>query len=339
MLLESKFPLQQILLLFIIFILLIIFLLLINTIMQANNENKLYSEFHRLKTFENRWPLTFIDAKLLAQTGMYYTGITDTVKCYFCEVEISQWKKSDHPVNEHYRWSRNCPLLRRRKTNNLPLDRHELNAVLPLPSYDICGNMGVIENRPNAYAESPISNTWNTNNNTRNINNNNNIQDSNQRYPQYKSLLKRLGTYLEWPVALKQTPLVLSEAGFFYTGIGDRVKCFYCGGEFKGWKPNDDPWQVHTLYFNRCGYVVSRADIHTNNTAADADGNTAAADADGINNTTTDQQFCKVCYIDNLNTAFLPCGHVVACIKCAQSIETCPICREPFDDIIKVYFS
>lgn len=38
-------------------------------------------------------------------------------------------------------------------------------------------------------------------------------------YPAYSTLELRLQTFVDWPIAIKQTPAKLSEAGFYYTGI------------------------------------------------------------------------------------------------------------------------
>lgn len=46
---------------------------------------------------------------------------------------------------------------------------------------------------------------------------------------------------------------------------------------------------------------------------------------------------CKVCYSADADAAFIPCGHVTACIKCAQRCQTCPTCRTPYHDIMKLY--
>ncbi|XP_046570869.1 baculoviral IAP repeat-containing protein 2-like isoform X2 [Haliotis rubra] len=45
------------------------------------------------------------------------------------------------------------------------------------------------------------------------------------------------------------------EAGFFYTGHGDSVKCFSCGGALRNWQADDDPWIEHARWFPRCPYL------------------------------------------------------------------------------------
>lgn len=49
---------------------------------------------------------------------------------------------------------------------------------------------------------------------------------------------------------------------------------------------------------------------------------------------------CKICFIRQSNTVFIPCGHVVACLKCANLLkDQCPICRMPVTKIQNLYYS
>jgi hypothetical protein len=66
----------------------------------------------------------------------------------------------------------------------------------------------------------------------------------------------RLKTYTGWPQSSGQTPEVMSEAGFFYIGTRDHVKCFYCDGGLRNWEEGDDPWFEHARWFANCPYVL-----------------------------------------------------------------------------------
>lgn len=52
-----------------------------------------------------------------------------------------------------------------------------------------------------------------------------------------------------------------------------------------------------------------------------------------------ESRLCKICYSSEYNTAFFPCGHVIACTKCASSVTKCPLCRKPFERVMRVFFS
>lgn len=100
----------------------------------------LNKEEQRFKTFDTNWPHSFIAPRILAKTGFYFTGPHDQVKCFFCGVVVYRWEIGDDEVHEHSRLSPNCPLLRRQKTLNVPIEPvFELNHLLPQICYDVCG--------------------------------------------------------------------------------------------------------------------------------------------------------------------------------------------------------
>lgn len=65
----------------------------------------------------------------------------------------------------------------------------------------------------------------------------------------------RLLSFQTWLSYMSQKPEDLAEAGFFYTGVGDRTMCFHCGGGLKDWEENDEPVQEHALWFSQCAYI------------------------------------------------------------------------------------
>ena len=56
--------------------------------------------------------------------------------------------------------------------------------------------------------------------------------------------------------------------------------------------------------------------------------------------TTTSTLECIICYEQDINIAFLPCGHAVCCSRCFKMCERpcCPNCRHPVADVIKGSF-
>ena len=45
---------------------------------------------------------------------------------------------------------------------------------------------------------------------------------------------------------------------------------------------------------------------------------------------------CKICCDNRLGVVFLPCGHLVSCVKCAKYLEKCPSCKEIIHTKIKI---
>lgn len=362
------------------------------------SSNDLFKEEQRFKTFNERWPHDFISPRILAKTGFYFIGPLDQVRCYFCKVEVSRWENGDNEIAEHSRWSPNCPLLRRRETANVPLEPiSELDQLLPPDSYDVCGPCSGPfghDVRPNAVPETPFT-PVNVPNEVTTIETNptTTVERETQTlrgpdFPEYAIEAARLRSFDAWPKTLKQKPKQLSDAGFFYTQKGDRVLCFSCGGGLRDWDEQDEPWEQHALWYNKCDYVrlmkgqeyidaiKAKFESEQNNGALSSSsqesvkyscGSSSSStsstpvlsqqldeqnhennklqsfgdkdDQNQENNKLCESRLCKICYSSEYNTAFFPCGHVIACSKCASSVTKCPLCRKPFERVMRVFFS
>lgn len=172
-------------------------------------------ESDRLKSFEN-WPISFISKNELALAGFIYTQIEDRVRCYYCNVDLSNWKIGDDPFREHLKHSPNCSHSSFCKTmleNKTPRIQdfnnstdsggfNSLNYLIAMNSwykfyhsfyvgYDTCGPYDILKRKSAAY-------------------------------PQYTSLENRINSFRNWSPSAKIRPSDLCEAGFFYTG-----KLFY----------------------------------------------------------------------------------------------------------------
>lgn len=52
--------------------------------------------------------------------------------------------------------------------------------------------------------------------------------------------------------------------------------------------------------------------------------------------TSPDSVLCKICFKEKLEVLFMPCGHVIACIQCAVTLDLCAVCRQPFTMTMRV---
>lgn len=343
-------------------------------------------EANRLKTFNN-WNVPYIDKHSLALLGFYYYGPSDLVKCYFCGVEIGMWEELDDVSTEHMRWGPSCSLMRRHQTDNVPIDETLLNQTLPpAPVADVYGVM----ERTNTVSEGSIDvlseddihmyqhdlygqggieavlrGTLSLASRTR-------PTISRPEHPEFAVEAKRTESYKDWPKTMRQKPQQLSDAGFYYTGKGDRVCCFSCGGGLKDWEENDDPWEQHAMWYGKCEYLKLMKDAdfiekmakqreeffrRLNDSAASSSSQSSQESSQELEQNSScemlseakdrsdeeqerkDSKLCKICYNNEYNTIFLPCAHVIACAKCASSVSKCPSCRQPFEEIKRIYLS
>uniref|UniRef100_A0A1B6IHN5 RING-type domain-containing protein n=1 Tax=Homalodisca liturata TaxID=320908 RepID=A0A1B6IHN5_9HEMI len=194
-----------------------------------SNQDQMYDEAARLNTYVN-WPISFIvSPQSLSKAGFYYLQQGDKVSCPFCSVIIGRWETGDNPLEEHKRHSPGCSFLQSYSCRSVPDSVNSLGITfregLGACSDSIMKSLGVQNHRV-------------------------------AKHPKYTSKDSRLATYQSWPQDTKQTPDDLAEAGFYYLGSGDQVRCFHCDGGLGKWDPNDDPWVEHARWFPDCGFVM-----------------------------------------------------------------------------------
>ncbi|XP_053397604.1 baculoviral IAP repeat-containing protein 3-like [Mercenaria mercenaria] len=80
---------------------------------------------------------------------------------------------------------------------------------------------------------------------------------NNPKHPDQSSLDARIRSYQDWQEYRTKTPKELAEAGFFFTGSADFVRCFCCGVglSLRNWAAEDDPVEEHERWFPHCEYI------------------------------------------------------------------------------------
>lgn len=105
------------------------------------------------------------------------------------------------------------------------------------------------------------------------------------RRPMYSNFVTfnaRLETFSTWPIQLTQTGSQLASAGFFYTGCGDKVRCFSGGCGLEMWEPGDIPRLEHSKWYPDCSFVRMMSELDTENTGTEGtEGNTESNENTG----------------------------------------------------------
>lgn len=95
----------------------------------VENLHKLIFEECRLETFKSNWKelkgFKYCTPKNFAAAGFYNYSTTtfcDTVKCFACEKELSDWEKNDDPWVEHSKRGAKCPYVIFKTKSNTTLE-------------------------------------------------------------------------------------------------------------------------------------------------------------------------------------------------------------------------
>ncbi|XP_055278847.1 putative inhibitor of apoptosis isoform X4 [Moschus berezovskii] len=73
--------------------------------------------------------------------------------------------------------------------------------------------------------------------------------------------LYRMSTYSTFPTGVPVSERSLARAGFYYTGVNDKVKCFCCGLMLDNWKQGDNPIEKHKQLYPSCSFIQNLVSV------------------------------------------------------------------------------
>ncbi|KAL3883074.1 hypothetical protein ACJMK2_029367 [Sinanodonta woodiana] len=187
----------------------------------------------RAASFATWQQFVFFNIEALARAGFYYIGEGTIVRCFFCGTELANLSSQDDPLVEHVRKLASCGYLKSHLGPTRIADYQARIRNGPIHSQQANGDPSRVTSRnPGSWSASDRI-----------------------RSPQYQAYSVRLSTFARWPSDIRQRPEQVADAGFYYTGLQDVVRCFACDGGLKNWDPEDDPWIEHARWFSQCPFV------------------------------------------------------------------------------------
>ncbi|NXQ02967.1 BIR7B protein, partial [Vidua macroura] len=285
----------------------------------------------RLRTFQ-QWPRTApVSARDLVEAGFFYLGPGDEVQCFCCGGVLKDWRPGDCPIIEHLRFFPSCKYLSGEDVGNQEM--LSLQEIFDTVDGQFLSVLQGIVSEETALPNEP-------------------------EYPEMVTEEMRLSTFENWPQNSSMHPEQLARAGFFYTGRGDVVRCFYCDGGVRSWSFGDDPWREHAKWYPECEFLLHSRGREFVNSVQATFSNTLLAPViwpfvlfsffgkDESQLSTEEQlrrlreeRMCKVCMDRDVSVVFVPCGHLVACEECALNLRLCPICRAVIQGSVRAFMS
>ncbi|XP_039257064.2 uncharacterized protein LOC120333770 [Styela clava] len=177
----------------------------------------LVRELDRLASF-GRWSIARpnVSPAALARAGFFYLGDMDRTQCFSCGGVLRNWTIEDDAFDEHRSHFPNCRFVLGTDDRNVPIPEVDETAEERNTQY------------PCRFPSNP-----------------------HMRAGREETFDRR------WPRGRVQaTPEQISEAGFFFLGERDRVKCWYCNGGLQNWEYDDIPWVEHSKWFPTCQFLL-----------------------------------------------------------------------------------
>jgi len=208
-------------------------------------ESLMVDERQRRKTFLVNWPYDDQRSGVkMAQAGFYSLNCADRVQCVFCRGSLHQWSSPDTPMVEHARSFNFCRFVKglecgNREYKSNMLSEDDIKNITRF--YKPTGN----ERQQRTHSESVDGTVLG-------------ISTNKAALIRYAPGATRIRTFARWPASSPITAQKMCEAGFYFTGFEDQVRCFFCAGGIKQWRENDDPSEEHARWFPDCAFLIQQ---------------------------------------------------------------------------------
>ncbi|XP_039754794.1 death-associated inhibitor of apoptosis 2 isoform X2 [Pararge aegeria] len=217
-----------------------------------SGEDEMYkSDALRLLSFVN-WDDSSVSRQELVNAGFYHAG-GGRLRCAWCGGELAPFRNLGSlgpPLEVHRMYFPRCThaafLELERRNNEASSPSSSPSYTPPLQSPPTCAS------KPQSSGAAHNARVVEAGSDWRSLG----VVGGGARHPSRAALAARLATFERWPADRAQAPRTLADAGFFYTGVDDQVRCFYCDGGLGKWKAGDAPWSEHAHWFPHCGYVL-----------------------------------------------------------------------------------
>lgn len=180
---------------------------------------------------------------------------------------------------------------------------------------------------------------------------------------QYRIEKVRLQSFKNrWPIGDVIRPSELANAGFYYLGNGDFVKCFECGLVLSKWVSSDIAIEEHERWMGRCRFIRSlpcgnvplgkdpetipeappacigvdvcgpyddiiKVDDSWQSPQREQKKSPSCVSSVNICNATFKDLACVVCSSEKKSILLLPCSHLSVGVNCAKNLIRCTQCN------------
>ncbi|CAH2047213.1 unnamed protein product, partial [Iphiclides podalirius] len=215
------------------------------------DEDEMYkTDILRLLSFTN-WTDSSVSQEALVNAGFYHAG-EGRLRCAWCGGELAPFRNFGSlgsPLEVHRMYFPRC-------LHAIALETAQRNydsTIIPTrATFSPTTTNEISDNQPQSSGAAQNARVVAAGSSWRALG----VVGGGARHADYAALATRLRTFSHWPADRPQQPRALAEAGFYYTGVDDQVRCFYCDGGLGKWEAGDAPWSEHAHWFPHCGYVL-----------------------------------------------------------------------------------
>lgn len=296
-------------------------------------DNKYYSEQKRLETFTS-WPLwSPIPPSMLAKEGFVYDDnnsfYLDQVFCVFCKTSFHCWHPCENPQEAHQKRAPNCPFVLKSQTQNISIHDDFLRQQI---QYQFLGSTKPVWYEKHLYQHGFMK-QFTTH------------QISTPIHQHFANKITRLASFGNRKSILG-SPLLdhICDDGFFSSASGEKIVCFYCNLVISSLAHNEDVFVRHRQDSPHCHWALygkippkeqhKQIDFFTSKYISFLENK--LQHHQNLNNKLKEEKLCKICWNNEFDTVFNPCGHTT-CSTCLTKLHhICCVCRTQIKNPIKI---
>jgi hypothetical protein len=265
----------------------------------------------------------------LVAAGFFHVGPEDNVRCFQCDGGLKNWQPADDPWIEHARWFPRCPFLLANKDQTFIRDaqasRNAANHtfVNSSTSRGSSPQQFVVEPREikarldSENVKAVIGMGFQRDVIRRVIEHR--LRTHGDDFPNTESLMEAIFEFDDQPIS--HSGATQQSAGVIQSTVSD-VAAAGASAAYSQPKSNGNSRAVSG--------------------GLDVDDNALSSGELEVleeNRQLKDARTCKVCMAKEVDTVFLPCGHLVCCSSCSPALRNCAICRALIRGTVKIFLS
>jgi len=284
----------------------------------------------RVSTFRSRWQASRVRAspKQLAESGLYFLGERDRLKCWYCNGGLQNWEFNDDPWFEHAKWFPTCDFLLQMKGPDYVHDvaRRFPNLRRPVirstVRRQVLSGLNVNDSDRSGFSSSrPSSGNRSSGAALK-------VIDPRE---ELKILNRRTADEM-----LKASELVSAaeEMGFRKA----QVKAAFMRKLQSGNKESFRDFAELLDFIVSFCEDVSSDDDDEENAESPSPSRSSLTATEEVRRLEKEKR-CKLCNERDVEVVFLPCGHLVSCVQCSKNTSQCPLCKVFISQKVRTYAS
>lgn len=270
-----------------------------------------------------------------AEAGLYYTGIGDKTKCFHCNGGLEKWELTDDPMLEHAKWYPGCEFVLQKQGADFmtsvseqfqhfdtPVIRSSFSSMtgglITISNNEIISNgVPIVVTRNAAAHDIPPTHLQRV------------TTDEKVTREMYHSLTKLMLNFgCTEDVLKKVLKKRLRDSDMFETASEFMDAIHLMESEERQREENNQSRPAT----EQPSAVQEQAETNTAQAASSSTERSVEIRIRELQQT----HRCKVCLDKETACVFQPCGHLCACLDCAELLSSCPICRKPITRILRI---